>query len=88
MQLAGLDWCLSLGSLPWRRALAKAGGKELSDFFLSGRNMPWWLRGVSMVYTALFATGFWLCGNTLPAILLSTVALMSGIVLFKLRERK
>ena len=55
MQLSGLDWgfilgffvlALSIGIMCTRQA-----GKSSSDFFLSGRNMPWWLLGVSMVAT-------------------------------------
>ena len=30
-------------------AAAKRAGKSSADFFLSGRSMPWWLLGVSMV---------------------------------------
>ena len=30
---------------------SKKSGKSSSDFFLSGRSMPWWLLGVSMVAT-------------------------------------
>lgn len=30
---------------------SKSAGKGYSEFFLSGRNMPWWLLGVSMVAT-------------------------------------
>jgi len=30
-------------------AAARRSGKSASDFFLSGRSMPWWLLGVSMV---------------------------------------
>jgi Na+/proline symporter len=30
-------------------AAARRAGKSTSDFFLSGRSMPWWLLGVSMV---------------------------------------
>jgi solute:Na+ symporter, SSS family len=30
---------------------AKKAGKNYAEFFLSGRNMPWWLLGVSMVAT-------------------------------------
>jgi SSS family solute:Na+ symporter len=43
---------------------ARKGGKSLSEFFLSGRNVPWWLAGVSMVATTfavdtpLAVTGF------------------------------
>jgi Na+/proline symporter len=43
---------------------ARRGGASLSEFFLSGRNVPWWLAGVSMVATTfavdtpLAVTGF------------------------------
>ena len=35
---------LGIGLVASRKA-----GKSSSEFFLSGRNMPWWLLGVSMV---------------------------------------
>jgi Na+(H+)/acetate symporter ActP len=35
---------LSIGLITSKRA-----GKNTAEFFLSGRNMPWWLLGVSMV---------------------------------------
>src|SRR4030042_2133128 len=53
--LAGIDWTiiaiffvviLSIGVI-----VAKQAGKSSSEFFLSGRTMPWWLLGVSMVAT-------------------------------------
>ncbi|MCB0620807.1 MAG: Na+:solute symporter, partial [Saprospiraceae bacterium] len=59
MQLTTLDWSiifaffavsLAIGLLVSRRA-----GKDFSEFFLSGRNMPWWLLGVSMVATTFSA---------------------------------
>lgn len=31
--------------------VSKASGKNTSEYFLSGRNMPWWLLGLSMVAT-------------------------------------
>ncbi len=31
--------------------VSKKSGKNTSEFFLSGRNMPWWLLGLSMVAT-------------------------------------
>jgi len=31
--------------------VSKRSGKNTSEYFLSGRNMPWWLLGVSMVAT-------------------------------------
>ncbi|NNK88543.1 MAG: Na+:solute symporter [Flavobacteriaceae bacterium] len=31
--------------------VSKQSGKNASEYFLSGRNMPWWLLGVSMVAT-------------------------------------
>ena len=55
MQLDNLDWTLvgiffaitlTVGLIVARRA-----GKSTSEFFLSGRTMPWWLLGMSMVAT-------------------------------------
>lgn len=55
MELKLIDWMfiagffllyLLIGVLLTRRA-----GKSASEFFLSGRTMPWWLLGVSMVAT-------------------------------------
>ena len=43
---------------------ARGGGKSMSEFFLSGRSVPWWLAGTSMVATTfavdtpLAVTGF------------------------------
>jgi Na+/proline symporter len=55
MQLTSIDWALIglyFGLSLWiglqgRRKSASSAG----EFFLSGRNMPWWLLGVSMVAT-------------------------------------
>ncbi len=33
----------------------KQAGKSLSDFFLGGRNLPWFLAGISMVATTFAA---------------------------------
>ena len=55
MKLSSLDWTiiaayllLSLGIGVWA---SKKAGKNKRSFFLAGRNMPWWLLGVSMVAT-------------------------------------
>lgn len=55
MQLQFLDWFI-IGFFFLAFALigiyyAKESGKNAENFFLSGRNMPWWLLGVSMVAT-------------------------------------
>src|SRR5690606_22151930 len=59
MAFAALDWfliglyfvfALSLAVYFYRRA-----GKDTSEFFLTGRNMPWWLAGTSMVATTFAA---------------------------------
>jgi solute:Na+ symporter, SSS family len=59
MNLELIDWgvialffviLLSIGYLSSRQA-----GKSTANFFLSGRNMPWWLLGVSMVATTFSA---------------------------------
>ncbi len=55
MQLASLDWGIILGFFVLALAIglwsAKFAGKDTSSFFLSGRHMPWWLLGFSMVAT-------------------------------------
>ena len=59
MQLELLDWSLIIGffviSLGIGIFAAKQSGKNSENFFLSGRNMPWWLLGISMVATTFAA---------------------------------
>lgn len=55
MRLEAVDWVsvilFFVISLAVGIIVAKKAGKSSTDFFLSGRNMPWWLLGVSMVAT-------------------------------------
>ncbi|OAB78079.1 sodium:solute symporter family protein [Cochleicola gelatinilyticus] len=59
MKLATLDWILILSFfavfLIIGFLVAKRSGKNTQEFFLSGRNMPWWLLGISMVATTFSA---------------------------------
>ena len=59
MNLTTIDWVIILAfflvSLAIGLAVSKKAGKNTSEFFLSGRNMPWWLLGVSMVATTFSA---------------------------------
>ncbi|MEO1260516.1 MAG: sodium:solute symporter family protein [Bacteroidota bacterium] len=59
MQLSNLDWSIIIGffilSIVIGIIASKKAGKSYSDFFLSGRNMPWWLLGFSMVATTFSA---------------------------------
>ena len=59
MALSTLDWvivfCSLLVSLGVGLYAARSSGKSGAEFFLSGRNMPWWLLGVSMVATTFGA---------------------------------
>ena len=59
MQLTLLDWlivavyfALNIGIGFYYKARA---GKSIDEFFLSGRNVPWWLAGTSMVATTFAA---------------------------------
>lgn len=59
LNLATIDWVI-IGaffaiSLIIGLVVSKQAGKSSKDFFLSGRNMPWWLLGVSMVATTFSA---------------------------------
>ena len=55
MRLEAVDWISIIAffviSLVIGVVVSKRAGKSSSDFFLSGRSMPWWLLGVSMVAT-------------------------------------
>jgi Na+/proline symporter len=55
MRLQTIDWAIILASLGVYLvaglALARRAGSSAGEFFLSGRAMPWWLLGVSMVAT-------------------------------------
>jgi len=59
MTLSTIDWtsiilffAISLIIGLW---VARRSGRDTSEFFLSGRSMPWWLLGVSMVATTFSA---------------------------------
>lgn len=55
MQLASIDYFIIFGFfaivLGVGLYVSKSSGKDTSEFFLSGRSMPWWLLGFSMVAT-------------------------------------
>lgn len=59
MKLATLDWIIIISFLGLFAFIgiyvSKKAGKNTNEFFLSGRNMPWWLLGVSMVATTFAA---------------------------------
>ncbi len=59
MTLTTLDWTIVaayfLFVLVIGIALSRKSSSNVSDFFLSGRNMPWWLLGISMVATTFSA---------------------------------
>ena len=55
MQIAIIDWVIIFSffaiTLGIGIYVSKTSGKSANDFFLSGRTMPWWLLGLSMVAT-------------------------------------
>ena len=59
MNVTALDWGIIAAffviSLLIGLFSAKSAGSSAKEFFLSGRNMPWWLLGVSMVATTFSA---------------------------------
>ena len=59
MQLENLDWLIISAffilSLAIGIIVSKKSGKDVTEFFLSGRKMPWWLLGISMVATTFSA---------------------------------
>uniref|UniRef100_UPI003217D1CD sodium:solute symporter family protein n=1 Tax=uncultured Draconibacterium sp. TaxID=1573823 RepID=UPI003217D1CD len=55
MILNNVDWIILVVFLIVFTAIglitARRGGQDSANFFLSGRNMPWWILGISMVAT-------------------------------------
>jgi SSS family solute:Na+ symporter len=59
MELSVTDWGFIVGffllSLSIGLIVARRSGRNTTEYFLSGRNMPWWLLGISMVATTFSA---------------------------------
>jgi len=59
MTLTAIDWIVIalyfVVSLAIGVAYSRRAGKSTGEFFLSGRAMPWWLAGTSMVATTFAA---------------------------------
>jgi Na+/proline symporter len=59
MELSGLDWAVIVGYLLFALAIGVLfrgrAGRSLTEYFVSGRSLPWWLAGTSMVATTFAA---------------------------------
>jgi SSS family solute:Na+ symporter len=59
VKLTVIDWCVVAGYFLFNLAIGfyyKArAGKNIGEFFMAGRNVPWWLAGTSMVATTFAA---------------------------------
>ena len=59
MSLTPLDWTIIaayfLVSAAIGVGMSRRGGRSVTDYFLSGRQLPWWLAGTSMVATTFAA---------------------------------
>ena len=57
--MQSIDWILVVLYFVFSAAIGvyftKRAGKNIQEFFLSGRNLPWWLAGTSMVATTFAA---------------------------------
>ncbi len=59
MGLSALDWLIVAGYLAFALGIgivfSRRAGQSLSEYFVSGRNLPWWIAGTSMVATTFAA---------------------------------
>ena len=59
MSFSAIDWAIVAGYFVLTTAIGlyftRRGGSTLSEYFVSGRNVPWWLAGISMVATTFAA---------------------------------
>ena len=57
MRLTAIDWAIVAAYFTLSTGIGfyftKRGGESLTEYFLSGRDVPWWLAGASMVATTL-----------------------------------
>jgi solute:Na+ symporter, SSS family len=59
MTLTWIDWAIVFGYFALSTVIGliftKKGGESLDEYFLSGRQVPWWLAGAAMVATTFAA---------------------------------
>jgi Na+/proline symporter len=59
MKLTAIDWAIVFGYFALSTIIGfiftKRGGESLDEYFLSGRQVPWWLAGAAMVATTFAA---------------------------------
>jgi len=59
MNLTAIDWAIVVGYFALSTLIGfiftKRGGESLEEYFLSGRQVPWWLAGAAMVATTFAA---------------------------------
>jgi SSS family solute:Na+ symporter len=59
MNLSAIDWAIVFGYFALSTGIGirftKKGGESIEEYFLSGRNVSWWLAGASMVATTFAA---------------------------------
>ncbi len=59
MSLTFLDWAIVVAyfalSIGIGFAFTKKGGESLEEYFVAGRNVPWWLAGAAMIATTFAA---------------------------------
>jgi len=59
MQVTNLDWTVAIGIIVVQLLICaffiRRAGKGIAEFFVSGRSLPWWLVGTSMVATTFSA---------------------------------
>jgi solute:Na+ symporter, SSS family len=59
MNITAIDWAIVIGYFVLSTVIGfiftKRGGESLEEYFLSGRQVPWWLAGAAMVATTFAA---------------------------------
>ena len=59
MNLSAIDWAIVFAYFALSMGIGilftKKGGESVEEYFLSGRNVSWWLAGASMVATTFAA---------------------------------
>jgi hypothetical protein len=106
MNISPIDWAIVISYIFFALGLgiyfSKRAGKNINEFFISGRNLPWWLAGTSMVATTFAAdtplavtgivvedgiAGNWLWWNAVLSGMLATFLFFTIMATFRNHHR-
>jgi hypothetical protein len=69
-------------SMGWKKLLDRYPNEKEEKGTL-GKEIGLMITGTFMVYAALFSTGFFIYGKTMPGVIAAVIALVGGVIIIK-----